>query len=66
MRKVRSKSGLESAPYAVYENHVSLTRNAFFNSCEMAFKETSLINMVQADTPIMYFNHSLIIVSNIQ
>lgn len=65
-RKVRSKSGLQSAPYAVYENPVSPTRNALFNSCEPAFKETSLINTAETDTPIIHFKHSLIIVSDIQ
>lgn len=64
--KVRSKSGLQSAPYAVYENPVSLTRNALLNSCETVFKEASLINMSETDTPIIYFKHSLIIVPDIE
>lgn len=41
-------------------------KNALFNSCETAFKETSLINMVETDTLIIYFNHSLIIVPDTQ
>lgn len=41
-------------------------KNSLFNSCEIAFKETSLINMVETDTLTIYFKHSLIVVPDIQ